>query len=1069
MAINIQYISTTGLDSNNGLSLSSAKRTFSGAFTGLNPQPTGYYIIFEKDALSNSSYNNFVSTYGPMGTGQVASGKFVLQIPDLSVGSTGWLASGQYFSGLNNYLVKSNSSNNANIKNLMSSPLSSGGYGWWPYNSADATAWTGAQYIPIYLPNSGNKGTYFTGGFSTPLNSGGSGAFSTGSSPIPKYYTGGFFDITFSGSTTDLNTKTLWKFNSGSGNQSFSGPFNGNYFKSGILNTDFFGTGSDGACYSHGVRSSGIMCSGVPIYVRTNGDDNNGDGTIDNPLATAQAAFELAYTGYGGTGGYYILDFGVGGFAGIVVNSYNDFSSLARNYREWPSRIAVRGAGSGASFIGGISNDAYDFNTIGDINITSDSSVNLGAINCNPSSNNTAVGSITLIDCVAGSIVNSVLTNDVSYSINPSNGGNVTLIGGQCGDINVSAQNVAGYLICYNLARPHPGGVTLLTDQNGVFPTHGIITANESNVCANGCDNCGSCGPTYGCTYQDACYNYNSCANVDDESCGYSCEDRNARNYHDGCNSCWYTDCYDDRAINYDSNSFGNSECIFLDCAGNIYYTGDSVFIDSNGTSCIYLSVTRDSLTCCGDGTYSCGWDINGPLFFDDCWNCGYGNMYDNLGNYNGCCHGKIDECHDCNGDCICSNSCGCNTEYDTCDNCVTVGTGCYASYCYYGICGCSDDYGCGCNSNGNSISPDYCRDCSGNCTCTIDDCGNCGGNCGAGSCQDGICGCSNDYGCGCNSDGSSISPDYCRDCSGNCTCTIDDCGNCYGSCGAGSCQYGICGCSDYYGCGCNSDGSSIAGDTCGNCGGNCNTDCYYGICGCTDDYGCGCNSDASSITRDALGYCRGTCQDALACSEDHYGCMFIDPNTGLCTSRTNHYFGRIVTSSGLGVIKSIKGSGKVYSDNSLPLINAGFVGWVNGLSNYKYMIRFDWDNCPMSAAAILSYDSIIADGIRYESDPNFHQIDGLSVWRANGDGTATCVYASGNYTNSNNNNFSISIGSVFTISYLISIQLGTHVLNDSVMLGCLTEGESSCCTGLTLNRPLQTAVLCNSWFAAKY
>ena len=1235
MAINIQYISTTGRDSNNGLSPSSAKRTFSGAFTGLNPQSTGYYIIFENNALARSTYAGFVSSYGPIGTGQVVPGRFILQVPDGF--PAGWLVSGQYFSGLNNYLVKSDSSNNGTIKNLMSSPLSSGGNGWWPYSSGDAAAWIGAPYKPIYLPNSGMGGTYFRVGMPTPLSSGGTGAYSTGASPIPLYYTGGILDQTFSGISTDLNTSSLWKFNSGSGDLSFTGGFSGKYFTSGKLNTGFFGTGTDGACYSRGIRSSGIMCSGTPIYVRTNGDDNNGDGTIGNPLATAQAAFELAYTGYGGTGGYYILDFGSGNFGSIAVYSESNWGG-GQSTREWPSRIAVRGAGSGVSFIGGISTSAISAGKIADINIISDNSVNLGDIISAPFDcyyNICPMGDIKLTDCVAGNINNSANIAGCGFIYTAINGGNVVIVGGSCGNIDVSAQNSSNKC----LPRPSIGTVTFLPDSNGNIPIHGTITANQSNICEYGCDNCGNCGPTYGCLDNNAC-NSSYCANVDDGSCTYNCNDIharnyhyncdncwyvdcndssacnydsnsfgqsectygcnnpsarnyhsdcdacwyvdcnnhsacnydahsfgisecdspdqcgvcggtgvagctngsacnydsgaacddgscywgcndfNARNYHDYCNYCWYVDCNDSSAINYDGSSFGNSECIYRDCAGNIYYNGGSFFVDSNGTSCNYLSVTRDSVTCCGDGTYSCGWDINGPLFFDDCWNCGYGNMYDNAGNYNGCCHG-IAGCTDgnyCeyNPSATCDNG-SCST-YSYSDDC---GNYCGDQFCNSSApSGCGGCYNCiyyGCtNIHDNNYQPSATCD-DGSCESYYDDCGVLNGNCFAnGNCNGGVCGCSNDYRCGCNSDGTPIIPDDdCHDCSNTYTGGYDDCGNCYGNCGAGYCVGGICGCSNDYNCGCNSDGSSIVVDTCYNCGGTCSASCYNGICGCTDDYGCGCNSDGSSIpldacgqctackgnacdcgcldydctgecygyvnyldpngtscyssSQDVLGYCCGTCQDALACSEDHYGCMFIDPNTGLCTSRTNHYFGRIVTSSGLGVIKSIKGSGKVYSDNSLPLINAGFVGWVNGLSNYKYMIRFDWDNCQMSAAAILSYDSIIADGIRYESDPNFNQIDGLSVWRANGDGTATCVYASGNYAKIENNGFEMYIGAVMNVNDLRNSQNGTHILNDSVMLGCLTEGESYCCTGLTPNRPLQTAVLCNSWFAAKY
>jgi hypothetical protein len=274
-----------------------------------------------------------------------------------------------------------------------------------------------------------------------------------------------------------------------------------------------------------------------------------------------------------------------------------------------------------------------------------------------------------------------------------------------------------------------------------------------------------------------------------------------------------------------------------------------------------------------------------------------FGCTDSNACNYNadatcddGSCTYIIDECHNCADECICSNSCGCNTEYDNCDNCVTVGTGCYDT-CELGICECTNSYGCGCNQDGSSIAPiDDCHDCAGECICpdagcgcnTVnDDCGNCVSPdiaCYAMYCQYGICGCEDYYYCGCNPDGSSIAPiDNCHDCSGNCICGTDCTGTCDGLC-IGCDNFSTC-CDDgTVDCDGVCNGGAV-NDYCGTCNGtgqndcDCNgygydnygTCCYYGTIGCDGV----CDSGA---VEDNCFSCGGSCFEC-ACGDCCYNC----------------------------------------------------------------------------------------------------------------------------------------------------------------------------------------------------
>jgi hypothetical protein len=156
--------------------------------------------------------------------------------------------------------------------------------------------------------------------------------------------------------------------------------------------------------------------------------------------------------------------------------------------------------------------------------------------------------------------------------------------------------------------------------------------------------------------------------------------------------------------------------------------------------------------------------------------------------------------------------------------------------------------------------------------------------------------------------------------------------------------------------------------------------------------------------------------------------------------------------------------------------INTLFSGWINPNNKYRYLIQCDWDTCSMSSINSLTDDSIIADGILYTSDPNFIDptgvIDGLVVWQTNFDGTATCVYASGNYNATTNDWGYNFVGKTRNIIDLQSpsLPLPSGYVNDTdkIIYGCgnpdcVSSGcLDGCCAGYSQLSPYQ--ILCNSW-----
>lgn len=254
------------------------------------------------------------------------------------------------------------------------------------------------------------------------------------------------------------------------------------------FNDDSFNTGivSGAATYNGftGTNTYGSFIKGelaTIIYIRTNGDNDTGDGSEALPYLTAQKAFDVAVVG----SGPHLLNFGIGNFGGVTLT------------QDWPSRIAVVGVNATQSFLGGINGNGTDAVTDFDtytivlpatngknISIVGNNSINLGTITTNG-----AYGGDTNYDFINGSNGGNVyLTNIYASNItatggtggnlnggNGGNGGNITLNG-----CSVNELTANGGLVSY-VGNGGRGGDVELTDSSC-----GNININGSDGDASG-------------------------------------------------------------------------------------------------------------------------------------------------------------------------------------------------------------------------------------------------------------------------------------------------------------------------------------------------------------------------------------------------------------------------------------------------------------------------------------------------------------------------------------------------------------------------------------------------------
>ena len=133
---------------------------------------------------------------------------------------------------------------------------------------------------------------------------------------------------------------------------------------------------------------------------------------------------------------------------------------------------------------------------------------------------------------------------------------------------------------------------------------------------------------------------------------------------------------------------------------------------------------------------------------------------------------------------------------------------------------------------------------------------------------------------------------------------------------------------------------------------------------------------------------------------------------------------------------------------------------------SYDHLAIFDWDECLMSSGITdsfsgggrsfvsypwpgysFSYDVGNGTYATYERPANV--VDGHSVWKANGDGTATCISGTGAY--------GFHVGWVVSISEILSwvaMPLGDHRVDDQLRYGCGPGFQPSCCEGATEDIP---------------
>lgn len=319
------------------------------------------------------------------------------------------------------------------------------GWGYTGWNECDNTWYIEGQSTSLdNIGNGLNYGTYYINGQATSLNGNGSGWWND------TYY------INAQQTTLDMNGNGLW---------------NGEEYIMGIITST--------------------------LYIRIDGNDNN-DGSINSPLLTAQAAFDIAASDVG----YYVLDFGAGNFGGVTLT------------QDWPSRISVRGVGVTQSFLEGINGNGadetydQDYQQISpaangfNINITGDNTINLGHISANGGNGRESFaygsggsgGSIILTNIISedvtsnggsGNILNGgdggsggpiTITNSTINSIQ-SNGGYVPYIGngGAAGSIS-SVNSVCGHI-------SNSGGDTY--DIGGIAGQSGSIYLDNSQINGN--------------------------------------------------------------------------------------------------------------------------------------------------------------------------------------------------------------------------------------------------------------------------------------------------------------------------------------------------------------------------------------------------------------------------------------------------------------------------------------------------------------------------------------------------------------------------------------------------------
>ena len=564
------------------------------------------------------------------------------------------------------------------------------------------------------------------------------------------------------------------------------------------------------------------------LYVRTTGNDNN-SGTIGSPFRTAQKAFETAYF----SAGDYILDFGSGSFGGVNLQSIIE-PNLIEKFTCWNEYVGGNNillikvnsnrynGYCGESFVRGVSNWVY---TNDYVTLTSSDNPDYPWLATFPGSVNfDNIYPLTPIKTVPTSWPSRISIRGVS----PNN----TLLGNiigtgrdnqdyyQCGSYNITsgsnASNISLSSFNINVGNINANGAAYFEDLGGFNGTNGGIVSltgcyfNNINITGGG-------QALGGSTFLLNCSGLDILANSYSQYVGYSNVVITA--------TAGSVTIQNTKVRNINSNGANNT-------IGDLYngINGGNVTLTQNSSATNIYTFGSEGMQTGGNGgniTLNSS-TVNNVYLYGGLASAGCG-----LGYITGGTHGTL-------------------------TNINSIISGTTSSFDGGPIYGCTNTDGCNYNPSATCDDsscnyPDYCYDCSGNCTCGFDCLNACNGNAYSG-CTDSSA-CNFTVGASCD-DGSCIwecnnptARNYHND--GCNPCWYVDCNDPY------ACNYDI-----------NSFGTSECSYTCNdssarNYHDQCNNNCWY--VDCNDSSAC--NYDVNSFGTSECTY--GGCNNNSACNYD--------------------------------------------------------------------------------------------------------------------------------------------------------------------------------------------------------
>jgi hypothetical protein len=130
-------------------------------------------------------------------------------------------------------------------------------------------------------------------------------------------------------------------------------------------------------------------------------------------------------------------------------------------------------------------------------------------------------------------------------------------------------------------------------------------------------------------------------------------------------------------------------------------------------------------------------------------------------------------------------------------------------------------------------------------------------------------------------------------------------------------------------------------------------------------------------------------------------------------------------------------------------------------------MIQFDWDGCLMSQTNKVSRDSVtVSYGSTTEtwnSVPT-QEVDGYIVYEAQDDGTAICIYATGNYAANTNFQGYDFIGTVVDVRNYNVIATGGGTLFSNNVRGSEIGSTNNCFNPNPCLQRIPGTIVCDNW-----